>query len=151
MKKELNSEINLVSFISLLSVCICFLIATAIWIQISSINVKQSVGPPSGESTEDKKVLLWAKILNEQGDLLLQVQRAHPSLEKKWRQVTIPGSEGGIDLAQMQSHVQALRSLVPGLKTALIIPRAESAYEDIIDLLDKFKSIGIYDLGISPI
>ena len=33
-KRELNSDINLVPFIDLLSVCICFLLIAAVWLQL---------------------------------------------------------------------------------------------------------------------
>ena len=43
-RKSLDAEVNLVPFIDLLSMCICFLLVTAVWIQIGSLQVKQSHG-----------------------------------------------------------------------------------------------------------
>jgi len=43
-KEKPSTEIDLVAFISLLSVCICFLLLTTIWVQIGSMNVKQAIG-----------------------------------------------------------------------------------------------------------
>ena len=43
-KKSLDSELNLVPFIDLLSCLISFLLITAVWTQISAIRVAQSGG-----------------------------------------------------------------------------------------------------------
>jgi len=44
-----NAELNLVPFIDLLSVCIVFLIATAVWIDLSSMPVDQALNDPTKE------------------------------------------------------------------------------------------------------
>ncbi len=38
-RRSLDGEINLVPFIDLLSMCICFLLMTAIWIELGSIEL----------------------------------------------------------------------------------------------------------------
>src|SRR6266576_1020191 len=43
-RKSLDAELNLVPFIDLLSMCICFLLMTAVWMEIGGVNVKQLVG-----------------------------------------------------------------------------------------------------------
>ena len=43
-RKNLNPEVNLVPFIDLLSVCICFLLVSAVWLQLGSLQIKQSLG-----------------------------------------------------------------------------------------------------------
>ena len=43
-KKELDAQLNLTPFIDLLSTCVCFLLITAVWIQIGTVEVKQSYG-----------------------------------------------------------------------------------------------------------
>ena len=63
-KKELDSELNLISFVSLLSVLICSLLLTAIWVHIGSMDVKQAVGGQGGAaSTKEKKPpAVWANL-----------------------------------------------------------------------------------------
>lgn len=46
-RKKVNAELNLVPFIDLLSVCIIFLIATAVWIELSSMPVDQALSDPT--------------------------------------------------------------------------------------------------------
>src|ERR1035437_3090059 len=43
-RRSLDAEINLVPFIDLLSMCICFLLMTAVWMEIGAVNIKQLVG-----------------------------------------------------------------------------------------------------------
>src|SRR5690349_16878240 len=50
-RRSLDAEINLVPFIDLLSVCICFLLMTAVWVQIGALQVKQSHGTAGAAST----------------------------------------------------------------------------------------------------
>jgi biopolymer transport protein TolR len=45
--RKLNAELNLVPFIDLLSVCITFLIATAVWVELSSLPVDQALSDPN--------------------------------------------------------------------------------------------------------
>ncbi|CAN0275939.1 unnamed protein product, partial [Chrysoparadoxa australica] len=41
-KKELDAQLYLTPFIDLLSTCVCFLLITAVWIEIGTVEVKQS-------------------------------------------------------------------------------------------------------------
>ena len=45
--RKVNAELNLVPFIDLLSVCIVFLIATAVWVELSSLPVDQALSDPN--------------------------------------------------------------------------------------------------------
>ncbi len=47
-RKKVDSELNLIPFIDLLSVCILFLLMTAVWVQISKMS---AFSQPSGETT----------------------------------------------------------------------------------------------------
>lgn len=47
--RKVNAELNLVPFIDLLSVCIVFLIATAVWVDLSSLPVDQALSDPTKE------------------------------------------------------------------------------------------------------
>jgi biopolymer transport protein TolR len=50
--KGMNFELNLVPFIDLLSVCITFLLATAVWAQIYSLQVDQAISDPNATPPE---------------------------------------------------------------------------------------------------
>ena len=50
--KSQNFDLNLVPFIDLLSVCITFLIATAVWTQITALQVDQAISDPNATPPE---------------------------------------------------------------------------------------------------
>src|SRR5438132_1345091 len=52
-RKPLDAELNLVPFIDLLSCCISFLLITAVWTQLSRIDVQQKGQGQAGERTEE--------------------------------------------------------------------------------------------------
>ena len=45
--KNLAADLNLVPFIDLLSVCITFLMVTAVWTQISTMPLDQNISDPN--------------------------------------------------------------------------------------------------------
>jgi biopolymer transport protein ExbD len=147
-KKSLDAEINLVSFISLLSVCICFLLLTAGWVQVGSLNVKQAIG---GQATVDTPppVSMWAR-LGKDGELELRLAK-EPRVPSSLARIKLKGINGKPDLDGLERHVIEVKALVPGFNMALVVPDAESIYEDIIQLMDRFKKVGIGDLGVSPL
>src|SRR3954469_9417873 len=57
-KKVLDAIINVVPAIDLLSCCISFLLITAVWTQISKLQVQQSGGPSDGTPPPEKALVL---------------------------------------------------------------------------------------------
>ncbi len=148
-KKHLDFELNLVPFIDLLSVCICFLLITAVWLNIGSMNVKQAVGGQSAAETE-KKPLIWV-LLGEKGEVTLDV-KSGGKLPAKMMKTKIAGTEAGLfNLEGLAKILAEMKNLEPGLRTALIHPKAQTSYEEIIDLMDQFKKAGMADLGVVPL
>lgn len=146
-KKHLDFELNLIPFIDLLSTCICFLLITAVWMQIGSLNVKQAVGGQPASETE-KKPTAWI-FMEKDGAITFDVRDS--SLKAELRKSTIPAKDGKLDLETVTKLAADLRTVEPSLKTALIQPKAETSYEDIVDLMDTVKKAGLGDLGVVPL
>lgn len=147
--KHLDFEINLIPCIDLLSTCICFLLLTAVWLHVGSMNVKQAVGGQPAADTE-KKPVVWVH-MQARGDLSLDVQDSPTKLSEKLRRAKIAGRDGKLNLEDLAVVIQEMRRSAPQLVTALIQPQAQSSYEDIIDLMDQFKKEGMVDLGVAPL
>lgn len=139
--KHLDFELNLIPCIDLLSVCICFLLLTAVWLQVGSLNVKQALGGQGAAETE-KKPQLWVT-MGEKGALILNVKQSDK----------IPSRLASMksNVADLAKSVEQLKTLEPALKTVLIQPQIQSEYEDIISLMDEFKKSGLTDLGVVPL
>ncbi len=148
-KKHLDFELNLIPFIDLLSTCICFLLLTAVWLNVGSMNVKQAVGGQSAAETV-KKPTLWV-YLGDKGDISFEARDSQrlPAPMKKFK--LIGATDGKMDFVQLASQLEHMIKVEPELKTALIQPRAQTPYEDIIDLMDQFKKSGLGDLGVVPL
>jgi biopolymer transport protein TolR len=146
--KHLDFEINLIPCIDLLSVCICFLLLTAVWLNVGSMNVKQAVGGQSAAETE-KKPLLWV-FMGAGGQVTLDLQQS-ATVPGSLRKLMVPGVEGKANLEELNRVVEKIKSHEPGLRTALIQPQAASAYEEIISLMDEFKKMNLVDLGVAPL
>lgn len=148
-KKKLDHELNLVAFISLLSVLICALLLTTIWIQIGSMDVKQAVG---GQTKEDNKKnpALWAQYYPN-GTLVLRLQDYPRKTPRKLRRFQIDGVEGKPDLDSLTGYLEEVKGTIPDLRTALIQPKADTEYGAIISLMDRFKQDGMIDLGVAPL
>lgn len=147
-RKDLNQELDLVSFMSILSLCICFLLFTVAWVRLGVVEVKQAVGGQAASDTE-KKPVLWTS-LKTNGSVLFELQDA-PSAPGNLKKIEIPGKEGEFDKAAIQAHVDAIKTRVPSINTVLIQPQADTLYEKIIGLMDYFRSQNITDLGVVPL
>lgn len=146
-KKHLDFELNLVPFIDLLSVCICFLLMTAVWNQVGSMDAKQSIGGQPAAETE-KKPTVWA-YLTETGAVDLEVKDSRAA--KNLTKVRIDAVQGKADWNQFESLMQQLKAQDPAINTALIQPKAISALEEIVELMDRFRKQGVINLGVSPL
>lgn len=147
-KKHLDFELNLIPCIDLLSVCICFLLLTAVWLQVGSLNVKQAIGGQSAAETE-KKPQLWV-LMGKDGEITLNLKQT-AKVPAKLANFTLKGLAGKTNFADVTKTVEQLKTLEPALQTVLIQPQLQSEYEEIIDLMDEFKRAGLTDLGVVPL
>lgn len=151
-KRNLNAEINLVPFIDLLSMCICFLLMTAVWIQIGSMQVKQSHGtdaPSDGVydlQVEFKGPNSVAMFLNKNGKSFKKAvleaadfSALTTSIDqnvKKWLETIAPakGKESGAQVT-----------------TAMIRPAPGVPYGSMVAAMDVLRKNQIMNLGVVPV
>lgn len=146
-KKHLDFELNLIPFIDLLSTCICFLLITAVWMQIGSLNVKQAVGGQPSSETE-KKPTAWIS-MESNGSLVVEIKDSAALANQK--KSLVSAKQGKMDLDLMSKVAAELRQVEPNLKTALIQPKADTSYDDMVSLMDTVKKAGLGDLGVVPL
>ena len=149
IKKSLNTEVDLVAFISLLSVCICFLLLTTVWVQIASMNVKQAVGGQAAGGGEPKPEM-WV-FFESEGQLKFQLRNSPKKILRVYNGHKIDGKEGSPDYESLGEYLIKLTKDFNQLSMALIRPSKLTKFEDIIRLMDVFRQSGIDDLGVTPI
>ena len=147
-KRDINKEVDLVAFISLLSVCICFLLLTTVWIQIGSMGIKQALG--GGDKKSKPSPEMWVTF-TQKGALNLKLRNAPQSIMKPLGHRKIPSQNGAPDWAQLESFLSQLKEKYRTLSVALIRPDSQTSFQDIVQTMDIFRKNGVKDLGLMPI
>ncbi|MCB0385604.1 MAG: biopolymer transporter ExbD [Bdellovibrionales bacterium] len=145
--REANFEINLLPVISLLAVCISFLLVTAVWIHIGTMDVSQAVGPQKEDATPNPPSLQIR--MDGRGRMILSIKDA-----PTWRgtsEFAIGNAAGDVDWNAFDQAVSSIQGHLPELKTVLIFPSAEFRYRDLVKMMDGIKKKGLPDIGISPL
>ena len=154
-KKELNFDLNIISFIGLLAVCICFLLLTVVFIRMSSLDVRQFVSKRGSiASAQNQDVTVWVQMMKD-GQVILKLQNPPLHIDKALYSRHILGvNQNGVlqlNYEDILGYLKMLVDQVPKLSTGIIIPYEDARYEDIISLMDQLKEVGIHFLGLSPI
>lgn len=66
-KKPVDAELNLIPFIDLLVCCICFLLITAVWVQMAKIPISQQGQRAGGEVTPAPRPPSVAVLVGDEG------------------------------------------------------------------------------------
>ncbi len=145
-KRGLDGEINLVPFIDLLSMCICFLLMTAIWIEVGSIPLRQMIGTEALDSNHP--VELQLRLLNENSyELTLEQQgRVVQSLNINGENFEQARSRLSAVVGQVQASL--MNNSEPPEVSARIWPTARVSYGSMVQLLDILKGYGISALAV---
>ena len=147
-QKNLDTEVDLIAFISLLAILICTLLLTSVWVHMGSLNVKQAVG--SGKASGKKPPTLWVQ-MNRRGTLSVEVRQAQ-KLPKTLRKSIIRGlKEGKPNTEKLSFHLQKVKKYLPKLEMGFVKPHKDTAYEDMISVMDHFKKEGLLDIGVVPL
>ena len=139
-KKNLDFEINLMPIISVLAVCISFLLISAVWVQGGSYHLTQALGSETEESKE-KPTNLWVELKDannveislRQGDKVINKSRVQQSKDS------------------LKKAIEAMRAQSPETKIALVLPNAKSNFQDIINVMNELKANEFNDIGIAPL
>lgn len=142
-KKDLNVELNLLPVFDVLSVCICFLLMTVVWIEVRSIETKQAIGGQSQSETETKPSV-WLSI-DEKNNIMVTFK----SPKSKDKSSLLVAKNGQMDFNKAQTLLTGSASRK--VESAHILPVKTTKYNQVIRLMDILKQNGIKDIGLSPI
>jgi biopolymer transport protein TolR len=142
-KKSLDAEINLVSFIDLLSMCICFLLMTAVWLEVGSLQVKQSHGTDAAPSNSQSQELTLKVTSATQADLIL----------KQGGRVLQKANLKSDSLAALAKQIdQNVASWNRGsvISAAMIETSSAVSYGDLVQVMDSLRRNQVVNLGVVP-
>jgi biopolymer transport protein ExbD len=129
--RAMGAELNLVPFIDLLSVCITFLLLTAVWTQVEAMPIEQAVGEPPTEPAESEPPLT-----------------VHLRVDGLWlgrepsSGTTLPKAGAGYDWSGLRGVMQADRALHADARDAVLVTDDGVEYQDMIRALDATRTAG---------
>ncbi|HZZ86367.1 MAG TPA: biopolymer transporter ExbD [Anaeromyxobacteraceae bacterium] len=141
-RRPLDAVINVVPAIDLLSCCIAFLLFTAVWSQVSRLEV-QPLGAPA-EAAETRGTVPLTVALTAQG------YRLAVGDEKPFE---IPaGREAGqarYDLKALDARLRALKARYPAQTSVTISAEDAVVYRDVIDVIDACVGAGLPGVAVA--
>ena len=148
-KRDLDAQLNLTPFIDLLSTCVCFLLVTAVWIQIGTVEIKQRLGtdaPADKKETYDLDL-----VFIKPNELRLNLKKDGKQL--KFIDVKAENSELMLTKLNDAIVTQVLASKGADapqitIATATITPRSTVNYGEMVSALDVLRKNKIVNIGV---
>lgn len=131
-RARLDFEINLVPMIDLLSVCICFLLLTAVWTQTATIQVHSGQQKSQSQNQETGSRSVNEKIL------VMRVYRS--SLSNRNQQFEL-FSDGQMASRFSQRELSSVKfgSIVSAFSTVIVAPETGASVQDVVMALDALR------------
>ncbi len=144
-KKSLDAVINVVPAIDLLSCLITFLLYTAVWTQISRLQVQQfGSGAPEPQQTEQQKQMIVTLAIGERGMNLTTTSGLA-------FEIPLDRTAGAVkqDYKALIERLKQLRADYP--ETAAITVSAEDTvpYGDLVEVIDTCVGQGLTAVSVS--
>ena len=146
-KKSLDANINVVPAIDLLSCCITFLLYTAVWTQISRLQVQQlGTGAPETEQTEQQKQLLVTLAVGERGFNLSTSAGSSVDIPTLGRD-----ADGKIrfDLKALAANLKQLKGNYPDANAITVQAEDTVSYGDLVQVIDSAIGAGLVSVSVS--
>lgn len=139
-----NIELNLVPFIDLMSVLITFLLITAVWTQVSMIQIgsslygKKSDTQPAATPPPNAEVVL--KVDVKEGGYVLTVGR---------QVISLPMVNEQFDDAGLVAQLQRVKQLYPEKVDAIVSVADIVPYEQLIKAMDNCLTAGFSAISVA--
>jgi biopolymer transport protein ExbD len=142
-KRSTEFDINLVPFIDLMSTCICFLLITAVWTQVSMIQIGSSI---YGKKSDTGEVV---KEEREQVNLKVDVNDQGYSITVGQQSFRIPKSSGEYDQAGLVAQLKELKAKYPEKTDGIISLLDDIKYDELIKGMDALMIAGFPEIAIA--
>lgn len=147
-KRSLDAEINLVPFIDLLSMCICFLLMTAVWTQLASLQVKQANGT-EGAASAAHSLDLDLKFTSP-STVELTIKGGAKALQS----IQVRGADSAALLTSLDGQVRALKESLKAqgeITAVMITPKMGVDYGTLVSVMDVLRKNQLVNLGVVPV
>ena len=141
-KRALVTDVNLVPFIDLLSVCICFLLMTAVWVQLGILEIKQTQGTSASVGKDGFEI----------GVVFLDTQSVRMELRKKGR-VVQKQKIAGTTLGDLQTSIEEVTRKFHArskeqVTSAILTPHRSVDYGHLVAVMDVLRRNKVTNLGV---
>ena len=146
-KKSLDAVINVVPAIDLLSCCITFLLYTAVWTQISRLQVQQlGTGAPEPTTAEQKQTLLVTLAMGERGYNLSTSAGTSVDIPTLGRD-----ADGKIrfDLKALGDHLKTLKGNYPDAAAITVQAEDPVSYGALVQVIASAVGAGLGAVTVS--
>lgn len=145
-KKELDAQLNLTPFIDLLSTCVCFLLITAVWIEIGTVEVKQSHG--TSAAAEKKESYDLDLVFKDPTEMAVNLKKNG----KRVRSMQVKSDSFEGMLASLNENISTkvltFKKKSIEIATATVTPRSNVDYGSLISTLDVLRKNQIVNIGV---
>ncbi len=146
-KKSLDATINVVPAIDLLSCCITFLLYTAVWTQISRLQVQQlGTGAPEPQVTEQQKTLLVTLAMGERGFNLSTSGGESVDIPTLGRDAE---NRIRFDLKVLGERLKQLKGNYPDTSAITVQAEDTVSYGDLVQVIDTAVGVGLVAVSVS--
>lgn len=146
-KKSLDAVINVVPAIDLLSCCITFLLYTAVWTQISRLQVQQfGAGAPEPPAGEQQKLLQVTLAVGERGMNLSTSAGLSVDIP-----VERQGAELHQDLKTLGDRLKQLRSDNPDAAAVTVSSEDTVLYGELVQVIDTCVGQGLLAVSVTGV
>jgi biopolymer transport protein TolR len=146
-KKSLDAVINVVPAIDLLSCCITFLLYTAVWTQISRLQVQQlGMGAPEPVTAEQpQRTLAVTLAVGERGMALTVGDASYdiPSLGRNPEGLVLQ------DLKTLETRLKAVKGEFPDQGSIIVTAEDTVPYGDLVHVIDACLAVGLMQVSVS--
>jgi len=143
-RKSVDSELNLVPYIDLLTCMVVFLLMTAVWTQLARIDVTQKGQAQSAEQTDEKPPeTRLVVVINEDGFLIAGGAAGDQKPIKK--------KEGKYDYDTLSAILKEVKKTYPDKRDVHIASDDGIQYEFVIQTMDTALTAQFPDIALTDI
>lgn len=141
--RQATTDLNLVPFIDLMSVCIIFLLITAVWTQVSMIQIGSSI---YGKKSTDQQ---QAPPPRAEIPFRLDVREDGYRVLIGRQTVTIAKVNGDYNQAGLVNELKKVKELYPDKSDAVITMKDELPYASLIGGMDALLQSGFPQISVA--
>ncbi len=141
--RSVSVEVNLVPFIDLMSVCIIFLLITAVWTQVSMIQIGSSI---YGKKSSDETPIPPPRA---EIPFKLDVKSDGYTVIVGRQNLPIPKINGGYDDTRLLVELKKVKQMYPEKGDAVVTMQDALPYGELIKGMDALLTAGFPEISVA--